>query len=117
MATKTRAEMIDLTLERLGVKAATVAATAEQSTAAGRVLDSLHSRLRKEELAPFALALTEEWAWIPLADIAAYELAPDYRITGQALADLRANEQRGREELSRQTAGKKQPVKARLRFF
>ena len=76
MATKTRSQMVDLTLQRLGVLAAGQNATAADSALVGSVVDSIHDQLRKRGLAPFATSAFPSWAQAPFAKILAEEVAP-----------------------------------------
>lgn len=117
MATKTRAEMINWVLEHLGVKAATATVTAEDSTAAGRVIDSVHARLRREGLAPFATSAFPEWAQQPFVDIVAPELAGTYLIGGERLQRLEIGREHGRREIARQVASMKHPIRTKGFYF
>jgi hypothetical protein len=109
--------MIAMVLQRLAITGAGASATAEDSTLVGEVVDSLHSRLRKEGLAPFAMSDVPEWAQVPFADIAAGELLSPYRIGGEAAAIIRGDAQKGRMELARQVAGYRHNIPIRVPFF
>lgn len=117
MATKTRAEMISFMLEHIGVRAANQSARAEDSTLAGTVLDSLHTRLRKEGLAPYATSAFPEWAQIPFAEVAGPELAPSFRIGGEAYAVLEQRAAHGYREMQRQTSGYRHPIPIKGSYF
>ncbi len=117
MADKTRAEMISFVLEYIGVKAANVSARTEDSTLAGTVIDSLHSRLRKEGLAPFLTSEFPAWAQVPFAEIAGAELAPAFRIGGEMFAALIAAREHGYRELQKQVAGYRHPVTIKTNYY
>ena len=117
MATKTRAEMIAWTLENIGVKASTVTARAEDDTKAGRALDSLYARLRKEGLAPYATSAFPDWAQQPFVDLLSLDLAPIYSLQPGRVQVISDAASRGRIELAKQVAGMKHPRRVRATYY
>lgn len=97
MATKTKAQIATLVLESLGVKAAGVAASAEDSERVEDAIDSVHDQLRARGLAPFELATVPEWAQEPLADYVAGSLSMlnVFRVSGERAGLLRQARQEG----------------------
>lgn len=117
MADKTRAQMISLVLERLGVKSANASAATADSTTAGGVIDSLHSRLRKEQLVNFTTSAFPDWAQTPFADIAASELLTPYGIGGERAQLVMVAAQRGYDELVRQMNAKRHALPVQAHYF
>lgn len=110
MATLTRLQMADLVLERLGVKAAGVAASSRQVTTACQAVDAVHAELWR--LAPFPTSAFPEEAQLPFADIAAKELLVSFGIGGERAAEIRESARMGRKKLARAYASEKQrPVR------
>ena len=117
MATKTRAEMISWVLENIGIKAATVTARDEDSTKAGRAIDALFERHRKDGLAPYATSAFPEWAQQPFVDLASRDLLPIYRIGGEMAKLIMAAAERGQMELHKQVAGVKHPRRVTATYY
>lgn len=76
MATKTRAEMITLTMRRLGVLGQGASASAADAAIVGDALDSIHDQLRKKGLANYATSAFPMWAQEPFAKVLGEEVAP-----------------------------------------
>jgi hypothetical protein len=104
MATKTRAEMVDWTLEVLGVKPAGQSASAEDADLVGRYFDTTYASLRKLGVAPFGTSAVPEWAQASFAHIVAADMTNHYGITGERLADLKSAAAKGRRDLTEQCA-------------
>lgn len=117
MATKTRAEMISRVLTRLGVLAAGQTATDEDSDLAGEVLDSLHKSHTKRGLAPYATTAYPEWAQRSVVKIAAHELASDFGITGQRLAEFAQAAIGAERDLSEQVAAQSHAAPTRFKAY
>ena len=117
MSDKTRAEMITLVLQRLGVVGQGQSASADDSAVTGEVIDSVHSRLRKDRLAPFATSAFPDWAQVSFADIAASELLVPFGVGGERAQLIRAGAVRGRMELARQVASYRHNVPVRGHFY
>ena len=117
MATKTRAEMITLLLERIGVKGGIEAAAAEDSALAGTVIDSLHDRLRKLGLASYATSAFPEWAQMPFVEIAGAECKVPFRLPAAMAQELESDRQHGMRETIRQMAGFRHPMPIVTDYF
>lgn len=113
----TKAEIADLVLEELGVKAAGVAASAADVASVESRIDSVMDQLRGRGLAPFEISAVPDWAQEPLSKIVAYRLVNIFGITGERLMSIREGAQMAEREMHRQTAhgGIEQP--ARVRFY
>jgi hypothetical protein len=101
MATKTRAEMIDFTLQYLGVLGAGQSANANDAAVVGSVIDAVHPELRKAGLASFATSAFPDWAWLGFVKAISEEAAPFF---GLARPGFR---RAGERELARQMEAKK----------
>ena len=117
MATLTRQEISDRALEALGVKAAGVNAIAEDGNRSKEKVDAVYNRLRREGLAPFALATVPDWAQTQLINLVAVDLAPDFGVSGQRLQLLGINQEASRIELGRQVANMVPPIPVRSESF
>jgi len=117
MATLTRAQIVALALEAVGVKPAGVAASGEDTLLGERAFDSAYNRLRKFGLAPFDTATVPEWAWSPLTNTIAADLAPRIGITGNRLNEWIGLGRAGERELARQVAGYRHPIAIRADYF
>lgn len=117
MANVTRAELIDRVLEVLGVKAAEQAANASDAKAVGEVVDSLHARLRGEDLVPFETTAIPEWAQIPFRDLVAYEAHSLFGITGAQQQTIAQLARRGREEMVKARLGGRLPLPSQGYFY
>lgn len=97
MATKTRAEMITKTLQRLGVLGAGQTATSEDSDIVGDALDAIHSEFQARSLAPFASSAFPEWSWEPFAMLIGADVAPYFGLPSNQgdiiMAEARLTEQ------------------------
>lgn len=113
MATLTKAQLRDLVLEHIGVKAAGQSASAEDAAAVETAIDAAHAQLRKFGLVPFATSAIPEWAQIPLRDYVAGDIGHSFGFgdafkPGQTLAE---------RELARQVSGYRHPLKIRTEYF
>jgi len=88
MATLTKSELADRILEHIGVKAAGQGALAEDSNAIQEAIDSAHARLRREGKVKFVTSLIPEWAWTPLRDYVAAEVASMFGVIVEHSDDL-----------------------------
>lgn len=105
----TRAELAARVLSKLTVLGIGVSASAADTALVGEAIDSAHAELRKEGLAPFALATTPEWAQIPLMDFVIADVGPHF---GRPV-DREAVQRGARRRLATQVAGyRHQPTKA-----
>ena len=105
-------------LERLSVIAAgATPADADQALVEGYI-DATHSGLRApKNLVPFTLDDIPEWAQIPLCSIVAFNVTPEYGVTGLRKAELEKESKEGKLELSRQVAGRKHKRRVRQEYF
>lgn len=76
---KTRLDVINRAMRRIGVKAEDESLTADQITSVGEVFDALVIELG--DLATFTSASIPDEAFIPLANLLAVEVAPDYGVS------------------------------------
>lgn len=77
---KTRLDVINRAMRRLGVKAEDENLTADQITSVGEVFDALIAELNNEVPLNFTSASVPDRVFIPLANLLAVEVAPDYGI-------------------------------------
>src|SRR5688572_11902902 len=106
--------MIDLVLERLGVKAAGVSAQSGDYTMAGEAIDALHRQLRQRGLAPFPTSAFPDEAQTAFADITAQKLLSPFGIGGERAMSVRSDAREGLAELARAYASQKQrPIQGR----
>lgn len=98
---KTRLDVINRAMRRIGVKAEDENLTADQITSVGEVFDMLVARLDTEVSLTFTSASVPDEVFIPLANWLAAEVAPDYgvaaptspeRAYSQVLAVLRPDD-------------------------
>lgn len=98
---KTRLDVINRAMRRIGVKAEDENLTADQITSVGEVFDMLVARLDTEVSLSFTSASVPDEVFIPLANWLAAEVAPDYgaspvqtpeRAYAQVLAVLRPDD-------------------------
>lgn len=99
MATKTRAEMIALAMQRLGVLGAGQTPSSEDSDLVGGVLDSVHDQYNKRGLAPFATSAFPAWSQEPYSKIIAAAIGPYFGYRGATLAPLIQESRIGEREL------------------
>lgn len=87
---KTRLDVINRAMRRIGVKAEDENLTADQFANASEVLDTLLAELAGEVTLGFTTDIPDD-LFIPLANLLAAEIAPDYGITppGRGAALLR----------------------------
>ena len=99
--TKARIDVINRAMRRIGVKAEDETLTDDQITSVGEVYDMLISELGTEVLLPFSGAAVPFKVFIPLANLLAVEIAPDYGVPpmttrgsayGRVLAVLRPDD-------------------------
>lgn len=117
MADLTRIEMIDRVLEHMGVKAAAQSASAEDAKLVGEVLDSLHERLRGEDLAPFETSAIPKWAQTPFKALVALEAAPSFSLAGAQLQNVAGAARMARSELVKARSGVMHPVPIRTLHY
>ena len=117
MATMSKSEVADLTLENLGVKPIGQSAASEDSTLAQKVLDTIHDQLQKRRLAPFEMTAVPEYAQIPLRDLASAELAGSYGLAGERLSLIVQNRQRALAELAAQVSTGVRLPQSKTRYF
>lgn len=106
MANKTRAQMIDRAMQRMGVLGAGVSAAGEDAVLVGETLDGIHDELTFRGLIGFASTSYPEWAQDPIAQIVAATAGPYfgvYRDPGLRDAEIR----RGEASLARNVQGPK----------
>lgn len=113
MATKTRLQMIDWSLEVVGAKPAGQSASAESADVAGRYYDAAYSRLRKRGLAPFDSNAVPEWAWAPLAHYVARDCSTTFGVQGEQLTKLESEARWAERELTEQASVDVQEVPIR----
>lgn len=93
---KTRLDVIQMALRRLGVIAADQAATADQEAFAGDTLDALFEEIKGTQgvTITWALSATPDAAFLPLSYLLAAEIAPHYMVQAEprsrAMGRLRA---------------------------
>ena len=109
MANKTRAEMITLSLKRLGVLGSGQSASAADSDIAGDVLDSVHDQLMARGLVNFATSAFPSWSHGPFAKIMEEELGPYFGKYRPGLRD--AGERELAEQMQVPTASAPTEVK------
>lgn len=117
MATLTRAEIVDLALEAVGVKPAGVDAAGEDTLIGQKAFDSVYNRLRKFGLAPFDDDAVPEWAWSPFTNAIAADMAPRFGLTGNRLNEWVGMGRAGEREMARQVAGFRHPVAIKGSYF
>lgn len=117
MATLTRAQMITRVLEATGIVAAGQTPQTADSTLVGELVDSCYDRLRKLELAPYAIATIPEWAQVPLRDYVAYDVAAAFGIVGPELESLMMRRQAAERTMYKQCAGYKHPLRVKADYF
>lgn len=108
----TSADLADLILEAMGIKAAGQAATAEDSARAVEAITSAHARLRSEGLAPFELDDVPDWATTQVREIVAFDLAPLFKTSSDA-----GRLQWARQELARQVTLHKSATPTKAVYF
>jgi hypothetical protein len=108
MATKTRDQMIELTLQRLGVVAQGQAASSHDTLLAGSVFDSCYAELVEKEVFSFDSAAVPDWAWSPLRDYVASKLVGDFGISGERLMEIRQAGQEGEMRLAAANVSKQE---------
>jgi len=111
MATKTRAEMIDLVLKRLGILGAGQSATAEDAVEVGGVIDAMHAELRPFGLVPFAKSAFPEWAQEGFAKVVGETVAPAFGMSKQGWRKM------GERDLSRQMQAKRHRRAIEVDYF
>lgn len=74
----TRLDVVTRALRRIGVAAEDEAPTADQIANAGAVLDSLFAELQGEATITWTLETTPAVSFVPLANLLAVEMAPEY---------------------------------------
>lgn len=104
MATMTAAEIRDLVLEHIGVKAAGQAVSAEDASLTEKAITAVVSSLKRDGLATFPETAVPEWAQLPLRDIVAFEVSPSFGRPQNISAERRA-----RTALASQTSGNHDP--------
>lgn len=117
MADLTRAEVADRALEAIGVKAAGQDSSAEDANRAMESFDTVHARLRKEGLAPFATSAVPDWAQSSLIHLTALDLSAAFGITGARMQTVQALASTGYRELAKQVAGFRQPIPITAEYF
>lgn len=115
MADKTRAQMIDHVLKRLGVIGAGQSASAEDTDLVGSVLDTVHSQYRKRGLANFAISAFPDWAQEPFAKLVAAEAAPHFGLRGDV--SIIGDGREGERQLAEQMQGRRHPIRVRTRYY
>jgi hypothetical protein len=78
---KTRLDVINRAMRRIGVKAEDENLTADQITSVGEVFDALVEELNTEVALTFTSASVPDEVFIPLANLLAVEVAPDYGVS------------------------------------
>lgn len=98
---KTRLDVINRAMRRIGVKAEDENLTADQITSVGEVFDALIEELNTEVSLTFTSESVPDEVFIPLANLLAIEVAPDYGVSpmttrgtafGRVLAVLRPDD-------------------------
>lgn len=79
---KTRLDVLNRAMRRLGIKAEDEALTADQLANVGEVFDSLVDELAEEVTFTWTSASVPDEAFIPLANWLAAEVGPDYGVPG-----------------------------------
>ena len=99
--TRERLDVINRAMRRIGVKAEDEALTADQIASVGEVYDALIVELGTEVVLSFSGATVPNKVFIPLANLLAVEIAPDYGVPpmttrgsayGRVLAVLRPDD-------------------------
>lgn len=80
MATMTAAEIRDMALEHIGVKAAGQSASAEDASLTEKVITAVVSRFARDGLITFAESAVPEWAQLALRDLVAFEISPSFGV-------------------------------------
>lgn len=117
MANLTLADVADRSLEILGVKPLSQASTATDAARAREKLTSIHSMLRKEGLVNFASSAIPDWAQDALAHMTADKLLPLYGVGPERAQLIKIAAVEGRRDLAAQMHAKKQPTRARVKFY
>lgn len=117
MATLAKSEVADRALEAIGIKAAGQSAAAEDANRAQESVDSVYQMLRKEGLAPFAVATVPEWAQPALIHLVAFDLAATFGLSGDRLQSVSSLAQKGHSDLATQVFGKRHPAPIKAEYF
>ncbi len=118
MADITKADLRQRVLERLCVTAAGATPATADQTLVDEYIDATHAGLRApKNLVPFVTSAIPEWAQIPLCQIVAFNVSPEYGITGLRKAELEKEAKEAKLELSRQIAGMKHKRRVRQEYF
>lgn len=98
---KTRLDVINRAMRRIGVKAEDETLTADQIASVGEAYDALIAELGTELTLSFTGASVPEKVFLPLANLLAVEIGPDYGVPplttrgtayGRVLAALRPDD-------------------------
>lgn len=117
MATLSRAQMVTRVLEAAGIVAAGQTPQTADSTLVGEIVDSCYERLRRLDIAPYAIATIPEWAQVPFRDYAAYDVAGAFGITGAELQGLAMRREAATRTMYVQAAGFKHPLRVKAEYF
>jgi len=88
MATKTRAELSDIVLEHIGVKAANQAADAADAVKATDTIDAVRSELTRDDVPAWSNDAIPDWAVLPMRDLVSFELRSAFGLSGERLNDV-----------------------------
>lgn len=81
---KTRLDVINRAFRRLGIKSEDEALTADQIANGGEVLDALIEEIGALAPVPFTVDAVPHEAFIPLSNLLAVEIGPDYVVATQS---------------------------------
>lgn len=117
MATWTGTELRNAVLRRLGITGAGQSPAAEDASVVDGAWMSIYPQLRRKGLAPWASDAISEEAQEPLTKYVAAEVAPQFGLTGQRLAEVRQEGLGGHRQLEEQYAGDRTALTIRPRYF
>lgn len=106
MATFTVAQMADILLEHLGVKAAGQAASPDDAIKAAQTIGMVKSELDRDEVSRWGDDSIPDWAALAVRDVAAFELRNTFGLSGERLNDVINSYGRAMLKLYRFTGGK-----------
>lgn len=113
MATLTKAELRNRILEHIGVVGAGQSASAEDAALVDEAIDAAHDRLNKFGLVPFATSAIPTWAQIPLRDYVAGDVGRSFGLGDS----LKPGQMAAENELRRQVAGYRHPIRIAADYF
>lgn len=112
----TKADLVAAVLRRLAVIGAGETPSPEDLDIVSDVYDSVHTQLRKLELAPFVSTTIPTWAERAITKVVAAECGPEFGWSDRA-ALLAVWNREGRHELAEQCANNERPIEIPGEYF